>query len=325
MLLSDVEITVVKEHRLATDCFINKPRMNRREFLWNASVAAVFGRSSLGFAQREARKYVVAETVYGKVRGIDVRGVKIFKGISYGASTDGKNRFMPPLEPPKWTSTRDALEYGQTSPQYDLTQLPTHSKEGEDCLVLNIWTRGLNDGVKRPVMLWLHGGGFRYGSGSSPSNDGTNLALRGDVVVLTINHRLNVMGFANFSDFSPDFAASGQVGMLDIVQALKWVQANIANFGGDPNSVTIFGQSGGGRKCEVLLAMPSAKGLFHRAAIESGIAMRVVDRATAVGNAERLLAKLNISKKDVHKIQQTPLDQIMAAHSEINRELGGRS
>jgi para-nitrobenzyl esterase len=314
---------MIEERSMVKGGVINNPRTSRRDFIRMSSAAAVLARSSLGFAQKDADKYVLAETVHGKVRGTEVRGVKIFKGISYGATTEGKNRFMPPLEPPRWTGIRDTLEYGKSSPQYDATQLPTHLVEGEDCLALNIWTPGLNDGVKRPVMIWLHGGGFRYGSGSSPSNDGTNLVLRGDVVVVTINHRLNVMGFVNLSDFSPDFAASGQVGMLDIVQALKWVQANITNFGGDPNSVTIFGQSGGGRKCEVLLAMPSAKGLFHRAAIESGIAMRVVDRAAAVRNAERLLSKLSLSKKDVHKIQQTPLDQIMAAHSEINRELGG--
>ncbi len=157
--------------------------------------------------------------------------------------------------------------------------------EGEDCLVLNVWTPAVSAAAatprKRPVMFWCHGGGFATGSGSSPDNDGTNLARRGDVVVVTINHRLNVLGFANLSEFSDDFAASGDAGMLDIVQALKWVRANISQFGGDPNTVTIFGQSGGGRKVETLLAMPSAKGLFHRAIIESGAAVKVVDRDVA--------------------------------------------
>jgi para-nitrobenzyl esterase len=171
-------------------------------------------------------------------------------------------------------------------------------------------------------MLWLHGGGFRGGSGSNPGWDGTNLCLRGDVVVITINHRLSAMGFANFSEFSQDFAASGQVGMLDIVQALKWVRTNIAQFGGDPNTVMIFGQSGGGRKVETLLAMPSAKGLFHRAAIESGIAIKVVDRDNAIRNAEMLLAKLGIPKTDVHKVRQLPLDQILIAAAAVDRELG---
>ena len=138
-------------------------------------------------------------------------------------------------------------------------------------------------------MFWCHGGGFASGSGSSPDNDGTNLAHRGDVVVVTINHRLNVLGFANLSEFSRDFAASGDAGMMDIVQALEWVRANISEFGGDPNTVMIFGQSGGGRKVETLLAMPSAKGLFHRAIIESGAAVRVVDRDAATWDDCRLV------------------------------------
>jgi para-nitrobenzyl esterase len=171
-------------------------------------------------------------------------------------------------------------------------------------------------------MLWLHGGGFGSGSGSNPGWDGTNLATRGDVVVITINHRLNVLGFANFSEFSPDFAASGDVGMLDIVHALKWVRTNIAQFGGDPNTVMIFGQSGGGRKVETLLAMPSAKGLFHRATIESGVAIRVASRDIAIHNAEQLLAKLNLSRTDIHKIQKLPLGQIMAAYFAVTREMG---
>jgi para-nitrobenzyl esterase len=324
--------------------------MNRREFLRTTSAAFSSG-ILLRHAWGQDTKFVIAETSAGKVRGIENRGIKIFKGIPYGANTGGANRFMPPMDPTSWTGIRDALEYGPSAPQHDPTapqptpavRQPNSPKptpgpsifralgtnppgkptgEGEDCLVLNVWTPALNDGHKRPVMLWLHGGGFRGGSGSNPGWDGTNLCLRGDVVVMTINHRLNVMGFANFSEFSPEFAASGEAGMLDIVHALKWVRANIAQFGGDPNTVMIFGQSGGGRKCETLLAMPSAKGLFHRATIESGIAITVVDRDVAIRNAELLLAKLGVPKTEVHKVQKLPLDRIMAAHYAVNRELG---
>ena len=174
---------------------------------------------------------------------------------------------MPPLDPAKWTGVRDALEYGPTAPQTDpsaaaraVNQGPA---EGENCLVLNVWTPATGDNRKRPVMLWCHGGGFATGSGSGAGIDGTNLARRGDVVVITVNHRLNVLGFTYLGDLGgADFAQSGDAGMLDIVHALKWVRANISHFGGDPDKVTIFGQSGGGRKVGTLLDMPSAKGLF---------------------------------------------------------------
>jgi para-nitrobenzyl esterase len=324
------------------------PFISRRSFLRCASVAAYSSTVLVEHATGQSSKYVIAETSQGKIRGIESRGIKIFKGVPYGASTEGTNRFMPPADPAGWPGVRDALEYGQSAPQRDPTPPATPTRdssaprpapgpsiftalgvpgggspgEGEDCLVLNVWTPAINDGSKRPVMLWLHGGGFGSGSGSSPSNDGTNLAVRGDVVVVTANHRLNVLGFADFSEFSPDFAASGDVGMLDIVHALRWVRANITQFGGDPNTVMIFGQSGGGRKCETLLAMPSAKGLFHRATIESGVAIRLVDRDTAVRNAERLLAKLNIPRTEVHEIQKLPLTRIMAASFAVTRELG---
>jgi para-nitrobenzyl esterase len=278
--------------------------------------------------------FVVADTHLGKVRGTDTHGIKTFKGVPYGASTEGTRRFMPPVDPPKWNGVRDALEYGHSAPQRNPAAAPPSADaltvassnlppEGEDCLVLNVWTPAINDGRKRPVMFWCHGGGFATGSGSSPDNDGTNLARRGDVVVVTINHRLNVLGFANLSEFSTDFAASGDTGMMDIVHALRWVRTNIAQFGGDPGTVMIFGQSGGGRKVETLLAMPSAKGLFHRATIESGAALQVAGRDVAIRNAERLLTKLGIDKTDVHAIQKVPLGQIMVAYFAVVRDERG--
>jgi para-nitrobenzyl esterase len=313
---------------------IVSPGMNRRDFLRRAFMVAFSSGVLLDGARGQDPKFVIAETNLGKIRGIDDSGIKIFKGIPYGASTAGTNRFMPPADPGKWTGVRDALEYGHSAPQRDPAAPLTGAgsltvsgsnlpPEGEDCLVLNVWTPAVNDGRKRPVMFWCHGGGFATGSGSSPDNDGTNLARRGDVVVVTINHRLNVLGFANFSEFGTDFAASGDTGMMDIVHALKWVRANIAYFGGDPNTVMIFGQSGGGRKVETLLAMPSAKGLFHRATIESGAAIHVADRDIAIRNAEQLLAKLGIRTEDVHQVQTLPLEQIMTAYFAVVREARG--
>jgi hypothetical protein len=214
----------------------------RRDFLKHVSAFTVSGGIFLQTLNAQDAQFVVAQTAFGKIRGVDNDGIKVFKGIPYGASTAGANRFMAPAEPAKWTGVRDALQYGHSAPQSDPAAPPRAPgaltisgqnlpAEGEDCLVLNIWTPSVESGGggrKRPVMFWCHGGGFASGSGSSPDNDGTNLARRGDVVVVSINHRLNVLGFANLSEFSRDFAASGDAGMLDIVQALKWVRANIS-------------------------------------------------------------------------------------------------
>jgi para-nitrobenzyl esterase len=302
---------------------------SRRDFLKIAAASSVVLTTARG---ADSKSDVVADTAFGKVRVVDTDGIKTFKGIPYGANTTGKNRFMPPVDPAKWTGVRDALAFGPSAPQTEPGAKRATSDiaiagaglaaESEDCLVLNVWTPAVNDGKKRPVMFWCHGGGFATGSGSSPGTDGANLARRGDVVVVTINHRINVLGFTYLAEFGgPDFAQSGDVGMLDIVHALKWVRQNIGQFGGDPNTVTIFGQSGGGRKVGTLLAMASAKGLFHRAIIESGPTISLVEQNQATRVAGELLAKLGLNKSQVRELQNLPVEQIMSAYFAVTRSM----
>ncbi|MDO9333040.1 MAG: carboxylesterase/lipase family protein [Dehalococcoidales bacterium] len=263
---------------------------------------------------------IIVGTTAGKVRGITERDVLVFKGIPYGAPTSGNRRFLPPVPPEPWTDVRDAIEFGPNCPQGrasaedpNLGNAPSVPQR-EDCLVLNIWTRAVGDGAKRPVMVWLHGGGFTSGSGSSAIYNGTGLVKRGDVVVVTINHRLNVFGFLHLADIAGEaFAGSGMAGMLDIVLALKWVRDNIQSFGGDPGNVTIFGESGGGRKVSLLLTMPSAKGLFHKGIIESSPGLRGMESKSATDVAERLLAKLEIKTNEIDKLQNMPVPQLLEA------------
>lgn len=261
---------------------------------------------------------VTARTTAGAIRGETRDGIHTFKGIPYGAPTGGANRFMPPRKPEKWDGVLEAREYGPIAPQLSrdggAAANPiddARGREGEDCLVLNVFTPGVDDGANRPVMFWCHGGGFITGSGGA-AYDGTNLARRGDVVVVTINHRLNGLGFLHLGDLGgPAFAESGNVGMLDIVAALEWVRDNIAGFGGDPGNVTVFGESGGGRKTAVLLAMPSARGLFHRAIIQSGPELKVNEREYATELAEAVIGELGIRTGNLHALQELPLATIM--------------
>ncbi len=289
---------------------------SRRTFLQQASLAVATAHLGPWARLAAQTSEVIAETSYGRVRGTAAGDIKIFKGIPYGASTAGRNRFMPPAKPPSWTGVRDALAYGPSTPQtVPGPNVRLAQPESEDCLVLNVFTPGLADGRKRPVMLWLHGGGFSSGSASSPRYDGTSLARTHDVVLVSINHRLNAFGFTYLADFAPEFAASGAVGMLDIVFALEWVKTNIERFGGDPNLVTVFGQSGGGRKVATLMAMPSANGLFHRAIIESGAILKLLTPDDAKRTTRLLLDQLGLKPGQVRELQSVPMEKLIAANA----------
>jgi para-nitrobenzyl esterase len=301
---------------------------NRRNFLKQATLLVTGTQAGpLFLAPRGARAAetgsVVAETSYGKIRGTLIDDIKVFKGIPYGGSTGGTNRFMPPVKPAKWAGERDATAYGPTAPQTVGTSggRPGVPAEDEDCLVLNVFTPSVSGG-KRPVMVWLHGGGFSSGSGSSPINDGTSMAHTSDVVVVTINHRLNVLGSTYLGEAAgADFGLSGSVGMLDIVAALEWVRENISHFGGDPNLVTIFGQSGGGRKVATLMSMPSAKGLFHRAIIESGAVLRLTTAEDAIHATTLLLAELGLSANQARDLQHVPIPRLLAANAAVQQKI----
>jgi para-nitrobenzyl esterase len=294
---------------------------DRRAFMRRTAylLAATHACRWLGGASAAEAAPVVVDTSAGRIRGFVNRDVSTFKGVPYGASTAGKNRFMPPVKMPAWSGTRDATSFGPTAPQAVLAE--SSPPVGEDCLVLNVFSPGVGNRRKRPVMVWLHGGGFRSGSGSAPILDGTNLAHSHDVVVVTLNHRLNVFGFTYLAEaVGADFASSAAVGMLDIVAALEWVRDNIERFGGDPNLVTIFGQSGGGRKVATLMSMPSAKGLFHRAIIESGALLRLTTREDGQRATEMLLAELGLPISRARELQNVPMTELAQAGVRLNEK-----
>jgi para-nitrobenzyl esterase len=261
----------------------------------------------------------------GRIVGVSQADVKQFKGIPYGAPTGGKNRYLPPKKPQAWTGVRECFSYGQISPQ-TLDSLTSEYGRvinwdqhpggmGEDCLMLNVWTPTLDKGAKKAVMVQFHGGGFATGSGNGIGFDGAMMAHTQDVVVVTINHRLNVLGYLNLKDLgAPDeLQYAGVVGIMDLAASLEWVRDNIESFGGDPGCVMIFGQSGGGAKTSVMLSNPAAKGLFHRAAVQSGSALRLGDPEAASRNADLLLTALDISHDNIMDIQNKSWREILEA------------
>jgi len=264
------------------------------------------------------------ETTAGKVRGVVNNGVHVFRGVPYGASTAGANRFMPPRKPEPWTGIRNAYENGHTAVQIMPAAsaigfgLRSNALQGEDCLVLNVFTPGVSDGHKRPVMVWIHGGGYTYSSGTTLVADGTNLARTGDVTVVCLNQRLNVFGHLYLDEAGgAKYAGSGNLGMLDLVAALEWVRDNITHFGGDPGNVTIFGQSGGGGKVSTLLAMPSAKGLFHKAIVESGSTLKQLTREEAQKNTEKVFERLGLKLSQADALQNLPSQKLLDAMGNV--------
>ncbi len=266
----------------------------------------------------------IVETSAGKVRGYTRNGIYTFKGIPYGATTEGSARFMPPTKPASWAGLRSSMQYENVAPQGARAGWANDEEawmfswedgiQGEDCLRVNLWTPSINDNKKRPVMVWLHGGGFVAGSGQElRSYDGENLCKRGDVVVVSLNHRLGVLGYLDLSNYGDAYASSANVGMLDIVLALEWVRDNIGNFGGNSANVTIFGQSGGGGKVNTLMAMPTAKGLFHRAITQSGSMLRVGVHEKSSKLAAAVLSELGLSDSQVSQLHTLPFERLVSA------------
>jgi para-nitrobenzyl esterase len=277
-------------------------------------------------------KTAVVQTNNGKVAGYIDNGIYNYKGIPYAKA----ERFMPPVKADSWEGVRSSRSYGPVCPinvssmilndEMEFAQQHNFGYMNENCQNLNVWTPGVNDGKKRPVMVWLHGGGYTAGSSHElPTYDGLNLARTADVVLVSVNHRLNVLGFLDLSGVSDKYRNSANVGMLDIVLALQWVKDNIANFGGDPGNVTIFGQSGGGGKVGTLMHMPSAKGLFHKAIMQSGAAGALGEKSITQQVGIALMEELGLKPAEVDKLNEVPYDKLLAAGSAAIKKVSDRS
>ena len=279
----------------------------------------------------------LANTTYGKVRGYILRDIYYFLGLPYGADTSGANRFMPPLKPKPWTDVYPAVWWGNSAPQNmenryankyaSFRDCWNYDDVSEDCLRINVFTPAVNDGQKRPVMFWIHGGGFTNGNGIEQDGyNGENFARQGNVVFCSINHRLGPLGFTNLAGVGGEkFAASGNVGMMDIVAALEWVRDNISNFGGDPGNVTIMGQSGGGAKVSILTAMPSAKGLFHKAVILSGASTQAGEKEYSEKLGAFVLKEAGLTPARIGKLQEMPWKDYYTIATRAQQKLADES
>jgi para-nitrobenzyl esterase len=324
-------------------------KINRRSFIQTISpLAAAIGISPVlraaadlkpgteaedGPALEIGDAIALADTRYGKVRGFILNGITVFRGIPYGADTAGANRFLPPQEPTAWAGVKPAIWWGNSAPQ-DMTNRFSnpfqsfvdhwnYDELGEDCLRINVWTPALNDRGRRPVIVWLHGGGFTNGNGIEQDGyDGENFARLGNVVYCSLNHRLGPFGFTDLSSFGGEkYAQSGNVGMLDIVAALKWVRENIAAFGGDPDNVTVIGQSGGGAKVSFLTAMPAAKGLLHKGVALSGSTLRGASRVKTAKLAGHVLAEAGLTAAELDKLQLMPWKEYIQVSNRAAKKL----
>ena len=297
--------------------------------------AGLYGTTAAAAAQpSQADRPVdlVASTLAGQIRGSRFPGgVAVFKGVRYGANTGGGNRFMPPVKPQHWPGIADATAPGARSPQ--IVQIPSSRQAlfwedgaclgpmNEDCLMLNIWTTGLGDRKRRAVIVRLHGGDFIAGSGSDPMYGGQGIAARGDIVYITVNHRLGLLGHLDLSGiYGPRYAASGNCGMLDLVAALEWVRDNVGNFGGDPDNVTIAGEAGGASKVYALLGIPAARGLFHRAILESFHGLTLRSPTDAAERARHVLAHLGIGAGTLSDLSRLPLSRLVEAQYLVDSE-----
>lgn len=304
--------------------------IHRRHFLQGTALGALTASMPLPLLADTSAP--VVDTTAGKLRGQRANGVAVFKGIRYGEPPTGAGRFAAPRPAASWSGVKDALAFGHAAPQGNSMEPEGPSPMGfslqgenatfsEDCLYLNVWTPGL-DNAKRPVMVWLHGGGFSTGAGASVLYEGSNLARGEDVVVITLNHRLNAFGYLDLSAVDDDYSDSSAAGMLDIVLALQWVRDNIVNFGGDPDCVTIFGESGGGRKVSTLMVMPAAKGLFHRAIVQSGSQLLLDTPEVGRHRASLLLEALQLKPKEVHKLQDIAPEKLLQAMNRVSAVMG---
>jgi para-nitrobenzyl esterase len=287
---------------------------SRREFLSSSAItlAGAIGIARSGVARGRTRDDTVVETTHGKLRGARDNGVSAFLGVPYAGRVSGDRRFRRPAPLAAWTGVRDALKLGPPAIQAPRAAFgKTEPMPDEDCLVLNLWTPAADAG-KRPVMFYNHGGGFFGGSGGSMYQNGANLARLFDVVVVETNHRLGLLGFLYLEEIAgSDYAGSGNNGILDIVDGLRWVHDNVASFGGDPANVMIFGESGGGQKTSCLYAMPSAAAFFSKASIESGPGVRMSTREAAAETTALLLGEMGIPSRDWRRVLETPAADLL--------------